>query len=39
MFIAKTPTNTQNDRVYARVLKIRDVTQIVKLCRQFAVIN
>ena len=31
----QTPTNTQNDRV----LKKRDVKQIVKMCRQFAVIN
>src|SRR6218665_2270626 len=39
IFTAQTPTNIHNDRVYARVLKKQDVTQIVKMCRQFAVIN
>ena len=40
IFTVQTPTNTQNDRVYARVLKKRDVTHgSVILCRQFAVVN
>ena len=39
MFTVQTPTNTQNDRVYARVLKNEMWHKWLKICRQFAVIN